>query len=264
MQSTTEVKESFRLLVFASLLTLALWFIPFAGLITWPVRMFVTLLHEAGHALAALATFGDVHRIGLDWSGSGVTLFSGGWKFIVASAGYLSTILYGSALLLVLRKSRHARSAAIFTGVLLLLITVLFGGNLLAWMTGLFFGVGCLLLALKGKPKVTHFVMSFLAVQCVLNALYDLRTLLFLSTFDANVHTDAQLMAAATNGFIPGIVWALGWSALAAVMLGGTLVVYYRSLRQRAATTDSAMPSLLPDHTSELTDHASDFAQPRW
>src|SRR5437588_11100375 len=124
MQSTSEVKESFRLLVFASLLTLALWFIPFAGMITWPVRLFVTLLHEAGHAMAALATFGKVHRIALDWNGNGVTLFAGGWTLIVASAGYLSTMLYGSGLLLVLRRPRHARSAAIFAAALVLLSAV--------------------------------------------------------------------------------------------------------------------------------------------
>jgi hypothetical protein len=257
MQSTSEVKESFRLLVFASLLTMALWFIPFAGVITWPISLFVTLLHEAGHAIAALATMGNVHRIALDWRGNGVTLFSGGWSWIVVSTGYLFTMLYGSSLLLVLRRARNARSAAIFTGTLVLLITVLFAGNLPAWLTGLVFGGGCLLLALKAKPKVTHFVMSFLAVQCVLNALYDLRTLLFLSAFDSNIHTDAQLMAAATNGFVPALVWALGWSALAVVMLGATLVVYYRSLRQRAALAEPLTPTL-------LTDHASDIAQPRW
>ena len=153
---------------------------------------------EAGHAIAALATFGHVYRIALNWNGSGVTLFSGGWTLIIASAGYLSTILYGSGLLLLLRRARNARAVAICTAALLLLITVLFGGNLLAWLTGLVFGVGCFLLAVKAKPKVMHFVMSFLAVQCVLNALYDLRTLLFLSAFDSNIHTDAQLMASAT------------------------------------------------------------------
>ena len=259
MESTSEVKASFRLLVLASLLTLALWFIPFASVITYPIRLFVTLIHESGHALAALATFGDVHRVALGWNGNGVTLFVGGSKLIVASAGYLSTILYGSALLLILRRARHARGAAVFTGVLLLLITVLFGGNLLAWMVGLFFGVGCLLLGLKAKPKVTHFVMSFLAIQCVLNAIYDLFTLLFLSAYDSNIYTDAQLMAQTTGGWIPGLVWALGWSVLALLMLGVTLRVYYRSLRQRAAASDPtavAFPTL-------LTDHASDVAQPR-
>ncbi|MFL6214348.1 MAG: M50 family metallopeptidase [Blastocatellia bacterium] len=257
MQNTGEFKESFRLLVLASLLTLALWFIPFAGVITWPIRQFVTLLHEAGHALAALATFGDVRRVTLDWSGGGKTQFVGGSTLIVASAGYLSTILYGSALLLLLRRPRNARRAAIFTAVLLLLITVLFGGNLLAWAMGLTFGAGCLLLGLKAKPKMAHFVMSFFAVQCVLNALYDLRTLLYLSAYDSNIHTDAQLMANATNGLIPGLVWALGWSAIAVMMLGVTLWVYYRGLRQRAALAEPMMPTL-------LTDSTSDVAQPRW
>ena len=73
MQSQSEVRNSFKLLVFASLLTMALWFIPFAGLITYPIRLFVTYIHEIGHALAALVTLGGVNRVALDWSGSGVT-----------------------------------------------------------------------------------------------------------------------------------------------------------------------------------------------
>jgi Peptidase M50B-like len=256
MRSQSEVKESFRLLLFASLLTLALWFIPFAGILTWPVLQFVTLIHEAGHALAALATYGSVRRIALGWKGSGVTQVAGGWTLVVASAGYLATMLYGSGLLLALRRARNARLAAGFTAALLLIITVLFGGNLLAWLVGLFFGVGGLLLAWKAKPKLAHFVMSFFAVQCVLNALYDLRVLVFLSASDPGVHTDAQLMATATDGLIPAMVWALGWSALAVVMLGATLVIYYRSLRQRAELAEPLLPHL-------LTDHAADMAQPR-
>ena len=257
MQSTAEVKASFRLLVLASLLTLALWFIPYASVITYPIGLFVTLVHEAGHAIVALATFGDVHRIGLDWNGNGVTLRSGGWGLLISSAGYLSTMLYGCGLLLLLRRARNARGAAIFTAAFVLMITVLFAGNLPAWVVGLTFGVGCLLLALKAKPKTTHFVMGFLAVQSVLNALYDLRDLLYLSASEPGVRTDAANMAAATNGFVPAIVWALGWSVLAVAMLGATLLIYYRSLRQRAALADPAsMPSL-------LTERAADVAQPR-
>jgi Peptidase M50B-like len=256
MQSTSEVKASFRLLVLASLLTLALWFIPFAGVITYPISLFVTLIHEAGHAIALLASFGRVNRIDLHWNGSGLTLGAGGWGLMVVSAGYLSSMLYGCGLLLALRRARNARGAAIFTAVFVLIITALFGGNLPAWITGLIFGGGCLLLAWKAKPKVTHFVMSFLAVQCVLNALYDLRALLSLSAFDANVPTDAQIMAAKTSGFIPALIWALGWSAVAVVMLGATLLIYYRSLRQRADLAAPSMPAL-------LTEHKSNVAQPR-
>lgn len=256
MQSQNEVKASFKLLVLASMLTLVLWFIPFADVVTYPIRLFVTYIHEAGHALAALATFGSVSRVTLDWSGSGVTWTSGGWGLAISTAGYLSTILYGSALLLFLRRERNARTAALFTAGLLLFITVFFGGNPLAWLTGLFFGAGCIALAIKGKPKLTHFLMSFLAVQCVLNALYDLRSLLFLSAFDSGIMTDAQNMSAATGGFIPAIIWAIGWSVLAVALLSGTLLIYYRSLRRRAAVAEAdPFSSLLLEDSSSKAAH---------
>jgi hypothetical protein len=57
-------------------------------------------------------------------------------------------------------------------------------------------------------------------------------------------------MERATGGFVPAIVWALGWSLLAAGILGGTLVIYYRSLKQRAAVADEQIPLLLPDHST--------------
>ena len=246
MQSQSEVKNSFRLLVLASIVTLVLWFLPFAGAITYPVRIFVTFIHEAGHALAALATMAAVKHVSLDWSGSGVTETYGGSGLLISSAGYLSTTLYGAGLLLLLRRARNVRVAAIGTGVLFLFITVFFGGNLLAWLAGLFFGFGTLLLAFKAKSRIAHFTMSFLAVQCLLNAFYDLRTLVYLSTFDSSRPTDAQNMAASTGGFIPAIIWALVWSLASLVILAATLVSYYRSLRRQAAVVESGpLPMLI-------------------
>jgi len=249
MQTQSEVRNSFKLLVFASLLTLALWFIPFAGVITYPIRLFVTFIHEIGHALAALATFGGVNRVALDWNGSGVTFTQGGLGFLISSAGYLTTTLYGSGMLLFLRRERNAKLAAIGTGALLLLITALFGGNIVAWLAGLVFGAACLLLGLKGRPKLIHFCMSFLAVQCLFNAFYDLRTVLFLSAFDPAFPTDAQNMSQATGGFVPPVVWAAGWVLLSITVVAATLLVYYRSLRERASLPETASPSLIADHS---------------
>jgi len=249
MQTQSEVRNSFKLLVFASLLTLALWFIPFAGVITYPIRLFVTFIHEIGHALAALATFGGVNRVALDWNGSGVTFTQGGLGFLISSAGYLTTTLYGSGMLLFLRRERNAKLAAIGTGALLLLITALFGGNVVAWLAGLVFGAACLLLGLKGRPKLIHFCMSFLAVQCLFNAFYDLRTVLFLSAFDPAFPTDAQNMSQATGGFVPPVVWAAGWVLLSITVVAATLLVYYRSLRERASLPETASPSLIADHS---------------
>jgi hypothetical protein len=251
MQSQSEVKDAFKLLLFASALTVVLLFIPFAGLIAHPIRLFVTFIHEMGHALAALGTWGEVNRVTLEWNGNGATFTRGGWGIVVASAGYLSTTIYGAALLLLLRRPSLARMAAIGTGALLLLVTVLFAGNSLAWLTGLTFGGGCLALGVKGKQRLVHFLMSFLGIQCLLNAFFDLITLMYLSTFASGTLTDAKIMSDATGGFIPAIVWALGWSVLSLGVLIATLVLYYRSLRRRAALDAAPAPTFLPDRAAD-------------
>jgi hypothetical protein len=255
MQSPSEVRASFKLLLLASAITLVLWFIPFADLITYPIRLFVTFIHESGHALAALGTLGSVARVTLDWNGGGLTETLGGAGFLISSAGYLSTTIYGSGLLLLLRRARHVKPAAIGTGVLLLAMTVFFGGNLLAWLVGLIFGVGSLILAFKVQTKVVQFVMSFLAVQSVMNALYDLRTLLYLSALDSSRPTDAQNMAAATAGLVPPIAWAVIWSVTSLAILVATLVIYYKSLRTRSALGEmTGAAALLTGHSEAAPD----------
>jgi Peptidase M50B-like len=256
MSNESEVRQSFKLLLLASLLTLALWFVPFAGYLTFPIRLFVTFIHEAGHALAALVTLGSVKRVTLDWSGSGETITQGGFGLFISSAGYLATTIYGAALLLLLRRKRNVKVTAIATAVLLLFVTLLFGGNVLAWVTGLAFGAACIFLTYRAKPRLAHFFMSFLAVQCLLNAFYDLRTLLFLSAFDPNIQTDAQNMSEATGGFIPAILWSVGWAIISAAILVATLVVYYRSLRKREEIAAAPVPDLLPEYSAKAADRA--------
>ena len=245
MQTNLEIRSSFKLLMLATALTVALWFVPLAGFITYPFSIFGTFIHETGHALAALFTLGGVHDIAINWNGSGLTRTTGGWGLLISSAGYLSTTIYGAGLLLLLRSARMARPAAIVTGVLLILVTLFWGSNLGVWVAGLGFGALCLALALKAGIKFVHFFMSFLAIQSLLNAFYDLRTLMYLSTIEAAVPSDAQNMAIATGGLVPAMVWAVGWTFISLAMLAATLFIYYRSLkRQSDSGSLSAVPLL--------------------
>jgi hypothetical protein len=241
------MKQSFRLLMLASMATLLLWFTPFAEVITYPFRIFVTFIHETGHALAAIASFGDVHGLGINLDGSGVTWTSDGIRLLISSAGYISTTIYGAILLLMMRKASHARAAAIGTAAIMLIVPLIFTGNLWTWIFGLGFGAGFLALALKGNRKFLHFFMSFLAIQSLLNAFYDLRTLMYLSAFSPTALTDARNMEQATGGVIPAIVWAVGWALFSVVILGVTLAVYYRSLKQSSDPAPATDFPLLDD-----------------
>src|SRR3989442_3512458 len=50
-------------LLVAAAISIALWFIPFAELLNYPFRLFVTFIHEGGHALAALLTGNSVRSL---------------------------------------------------------------------------------------------------------------------------------------------------------------------------------------------------------
>ena len=69
------------------------------------------------------------------------------------------------------------------------------------------------------------FFVSFLAVQCVLNALLDLKTVFFLSSpFAPSVPTDAVNMANATG--VPAFVWATTWIVIALGILALAMRLY--------------------------------------
>ncbi|MCV5148411.1 M50 family metallopeptidase, partial [Escherichia coli] len=74
--------------------------------------------------------------------------------------------------------------------------------------------------------RAAMFLVSLLAAQCVMNALLDLKTVLFLSApFAPHVPTDAANMAEATG--IPAAFWSVVWIALA-------LLILYYALRSYA------------------------------
>src|SRR5919106_785769 len=90
---------------------------------------------------------------------------------------------------------------------------------------GLFISVGLVLIARFASARVATFFVSFLAVQCVLNALFDLKTVLFLSSpFGQPVSNDAANMAQATG--IPALLWASLWIIVAMGLLWFVMRLY--------------------------------------
>ena len=100
-------------LLVATAVSLLLWFIPFAWLLYYPFELFVTFIHEGGHALAAVVTGGSVDHmwIASDTQGLTVSRGQGGMlsQMFVSSAGYLGAMAYGALLLVLIRKAVAAR-----------------------------------------------------------------------------------------------------------------------------------------------------------
>jgi hypothetical protein len=227
-------------LLVAATISVLLWFIPYAEFLTYPFRIFVTFIHEGGHALAALLTGNSVESLAVHINGEGLTTRTGGGiisQVFISSAGYLGSMAFGALLLILIRKAVAARIVLLASGIYIFVMTLVFGlmtpvftwSNLSGIPFTLFAGVliaaGLLLIARFASVRVAAFFVSFLAVQCVLNALFDLKDLLFLSSpFEPEVRTDALNMAHATG--IPAIFWAGIWITIAFVILWFAMRLY--------------------------------------
>src|ERR1051325_381356 len=80
-------------LLLAAIISIALWFVPFAELLSYPFRIFVTFIHEGGHAIAALITGNSVQSLSVAMNASGETYTTQGGvlsQMLVSSAGYRS------------------------------------------------------------------------------------------------------------------------------------------------------------------------------
>jgi hypothetical protein len=221
-------------------LSIVLWFIPFAEILTYPFRIFVTFIHEGGHAIAALLTGNSVQSLSIATNASGETYTSQGGtisQMFVASAGYLGSMTFGALLLVLIRKTIAARLVLLGSAALVFTLTLIYGlikpvVSGAAWsaipftiLAGTLLTLGLIVVARYASARVATFFVSFLAVQCVLNALLDLKTVFFLSSpFAPSVPTDAVNMANATG--IPALVWAVIWIAFAVGILGLAMRFY--------------------------------------
>ena len=241
-------------LLVAAAISVLLWFIPYAEILTYPFRIFVTFIHEGGHALAALLTGNSVESLSVEMNASGATHVAGSEGLVssifISSAGYLGAMAFGALLLVLIRKTIAARLVLLGSAVLVFGLTIIFGlivpvFSFNAWsgipftlFSGIFISVALVLIARFASARTAMFFVSFLAVQCVLNALFDLKTLFFLSSpFATPVHTDAMNMAAATG--VPAILWAAIWIALA-------LGILWFAMRMYVAGRDQSFQPDLP------------------
>ena len=91
-------KKNFDVLIILSIsiFSLLLWDSP----IIYPVKIFVILLHEISHAVAAILTGGSVEKIILDLHLAGNTITKGGNQILIALSGYVGSLFIGSLILI--------------------------------------------------------------------------------------------------------------------------------------------------------------------
>jgi hypothetical protein len=218
--TTTAVKgitsSALVLLIIAAVLIAAVGSLPFGSTALYPFTLLVTLIHESGHAVAAVVTGGSVGSLRIRSDLSGVTLVEGGMDGIIAPAGYLGATLAGVGLLLTpLRYARWAIGALAAVPLAALLLFHPADGFTALWCVVFALALGAA--AWKLPLRWLGFLQVFLGVVAGLNAFRDLMTLLLISGTNAHIYTDADLMSRSL--FFPPTVWAVVWTLLSVLLL---------------------------------------------
>ncbi len=199
---------------------------PGPSLVLYPVRLFVTFVHEAGHSLAALLTGGEVIGFTVSPDGSGLATTRGGNISLILPAGYLGAALFGSLLFFLSnRMPRWTRGLSFLIGIAIIALTLAFAmpdaaGNSTALIIGIGFGVAMMALAWWAPRTVNLLALNTLATLTGLNAVFDLWSLVGKAdSASGEILNDAAAFASQVTPLLSASMVAFIWAAVAVGMV---------------------------------------------
>ena len=184
-----------------------LWLTP----VVYPLKMLVIFFHEMSHALVGMLTGGHVQRIELDPREGGLTLVQGGNAFLLLSAGYLGSLLWGGAILSLAARLSNCKPLTATLGIILAVASLVWIRPLLSF--GFLFcalaSAGLLWFASRVHHDGNSLLLRIIGLTSLLYVPLDIIDDTILRS---GLRSDARMLAELT--FIPTVVWGVFWCAL--------------------------------------------------
>lgn len=214
-----------------------LWNTPAFNPIMYPVRLFVTFVHEMFHGLVAILTGGEIIGFTVSSNGAGLATTAGGSRALILPAGYVGAAFFGAVLFYLANTIPYTRFISMSLGAGLIVFTILFArpdhtGIPVALIVGLVSGALLIFISRKASQFVNLIILNVLAMLTSLNAVFDLIYLIQLPSASAGngqVRNDASAFSSEIIPILPPAIIALIWVAISLFFMA--LSVYYSILR---------------------------------
>ena len=212
----------FRYYVVCAVVTLVLWDTP----VLKPFQVFVVMMHEIFHALAALATGGEVLEMRTNVDESGHTLTRGGLFPLISAAGYVGSASLGALLIYVGSTPQLQRLLVLLIGATCMGMTMAFtppGEN--DFYFGIFVGLILACVAIRSR-RFSVAAATWLGIMLCLYSLHDFRTDLSMPR-----QTDAGILAHYWGQPLLAYPIALVWILLSVSLMYRAMRALVRSRR---------------------------------
>ncbi len=189
-------------------------------LILKPINLFVTYLHEFGHAFGALVTGGKVVSLQVNGDGSGVTTTIGGSKTVILMGGYIGSAIFGNLLFYIGAKKPRIAQFAVYTLASTMAISAVVWFT--SWYTSAFLLIFAIALYfLATKTNLDRDILMFLGLASIIFIVQDF-----------NVGPSSDLKAYAEHLIIfPAKVWMYIWLIIVIVLCFFNFRMIFRGLK---------------------------------
>ncbi|MFI3218506.1 MAG: M50 family metallopeptidase [Methylococcales bacterium] len=182
--------------------------------ILYPLKLLVVFFHESSHAIATLLTGGTVKELVINQDQGGYVISQGGNRFIILSAGYIGSLLWGVVIYMASVKSHYDKAIMAVLGISILIITLVLSRSIFSWLFGLLSGGAMLLMARYLAEKYNDFVLRLIGLTSIMYAPLDIYSDTISRSY---LQSDAYLLAEYTGGTT--LLWGSIWIIISIVVI---------------------------------------------
>jgi len=183
-----------------------------------PLKLLVVFFHEASHAVAIIATGGEVVTLSVSLDQGGFVLSRGGNRFVALTAGYLGSLVVGLGLLIAATRTAADRKVMAICGAMTLLIAGLYVREVFALAFGFGTGAVTLLMARYLGHHANDLGLRVIGLASLIYVPYDI----FSDTIArSGLQSDARMLAEEFGGTT--VMWGGIWLVISLAMIGWCL-----------------------------------------
>jgi hypothetical protein len=221
---TTQQEEGVHFMIIVLVIvSVLLAYVPLVSKYTSTINTFI---HEIGHALMAIATFGQVYRIKLNYDTSGHAITGSRWwvgRILTTFAGYPFSVLFPSVMLYLIY---HHESNAV-----LLILIILLSMAILLWIRDILSLLWCasilaiFIMLLKYNVNIESAMIVVMTISFSA-AVRSAHTIIMLSFNQSENSGDAYSLSQST--LIPPQIWGLLFFLIAVIVPMYTILLLLR------------------------------------